>query len=146
MGGQEVERGVNLGVFVLLLAAGPVCAGPEVTYLNLADDTDRRVVVDREKGQYLGHVSTCLLDDGKTILAVYPKGHGRGAIVYKRSTDGGKTWSERLPTPPSWATSREVPTIHRVVDAGGTKRLIVWSGLYPAPSSPSAEYNFSVIW
>jgi hypothetical protein len=30
-----------------------------------------------------------LLEDGRTILAVYPKGHGRGAIVMKRSTDGG---------------------------------------------------------
>lgn len=29
----------------------------------------------------------------KTIYAVYPKGHGRGAIVMKRSDDGGQTWS-----------------------------------------------------
>ena len=36
------------------------------------------------------------LEDGKTILCVYPKGHGRGGIVYKRSTDGGLSWSERL--------------------------------------------------
>ncbi|NIP96850.1 MAG: exo-alpha-sialidase, partial [Akkermansiaceae bacterium] len=80
----------------------------------------------------LGHVSTCLLDDGKTILAVYPKGHGRGAIVYKRSTNGGDSWSERLPTPASWATSREVPTLHRMTGADGRKRIIMWSGLYPA--------------
>ena len=67
------------------------------------------------------------------------KGHGRGGIVYKRSTDGGKTWSDRLPTPESWATSREVPTIHRVVDASGTKRLIMWSGLYPARLAVSED-------
>ena len=29
--------------------------------------------------------------------------------MYKRSTDGGMTWSDRLPTPENWATSREVP-------------------------------------
>lgn len=49
------------------------------------------------------------------------------------------TWSDRLPTPASWATSLEVPTIHRVVDATGKKRLIVWSGLYPARLSVSED-------
>ncbi len=100
--------------------------------IDLDDHSYRQVVVDREAGQYLGHPTTCLLEDGKTILCVYPKGHGRGGIVYKRSDDGGLTWSERLPTPENWSTSREVPTLHRVVDAEGKKRLIMWSGLYPA--------------
>src|SRR5690606_35882878 len=50
----------------------------------------------------------------------------------KRSDDGGMTWSERLSVPDNWATSLETPTIHRVVDGQGNKRLIVWSGLYPA--------------
>lgn len=107
--------------------------------LDLSMDKDRQVIVDRESGQYLGHPTTVLLEDGKTILCVYPKGHGRGAIVYKRSTDGGLTWSDRLPTPPSWATSKEVPTIHRVTDSGGKKRLIMWSGLYPARLAVSED-------
>lgn len=102
------------------------------TTIDLDDQTDRQVVVDREPGQYLGHPTTCLLDDGKTMLCVYPKGHGRGPIVYKRSHDGGLTWSDRLPTPKSWSTSKEVPTLHRVIGPDGKKRIIMWSGLYPA--------------
>ncbi len=114
--------------------------GFNIPIVDLDQDAGRHVLVDREKGQYLGHVSTELLEDGKTILAVYPKGHGRGPIVYKRSNDGGKTWSERLPTPANWSTSKEVPTIHRVIDPlTGKKRLILWSGLYPARLAVSED-------
>lgn len=113
--------------------------GYTIPVIDLASETQRQVLVDREEKQYLGHVTTVLLEDGKTILAVYPKGHGRGAIVYKRSTDGGLTWSDRLPTPKSWETSLEVPTIHRVVDAAGKKRLILFSGLYPIRMSVSED-------
>lgn len=107
--------------------------------IDLDDQSERQVIVDREEGQYLGHPTTLILEDGKTILCVYPKGHGRGAIVYKRSNDGGKTWSDRIPTPRSWATSKETPTLHRVVDAGGKKRIIMFSGLYPVRMAVSED-------
>lgn len=131
-----MTRLVFLAVWMLSLAMMVDCIGnepnPSFKLIDLDDQLYRQVVVDHEDGQYLGHPTTCLLEDGKTILCVYPKGHGRGGIVYKRSDDAGKTWSDRLPTPASWATSKEVPTLHRVVDAAGNKRLIMWSGLYPA--------------
>ncbi len=103
----------------------------EIPFIDLANDHYRQFLVDREAGLYLGHPTTALLDDGRTILTVYPKGHGKGGIVYKRSDDGGLTWSERLPTPASWATSLEVPTLHRLTDAAGRKRIVMFSGLYP---------------
>ena len=71
----------------LIALISSACAN-EITYIDLAGEKQRQVIVDREKGQYLGHPTTALLDDGRTVLCVYPKGHGRGPILYKRSTDG----------------------------------------------------------
>jgi len=128
-----------LALFLALLSMGfseaqekSVTPYLRIPVIDLDNETSRQVVVDKENGQYLGHPTTVLLEDGKTILTVYPKGHGKGAIVYKKSTDGGLTWSDRIPVPESWKTSLEVPTIFRVIDPAGKKRLIVFSGLYPA--------------
>ena len=114
-----------------------------IPVIDLSDDTSSQVIVDKEPGQYLGHPTTVLLEDNKTMIAVYPKGHGRGAIVMKRSTDAGLTWSDRLPTPGNWATSKEVPTIHRVIDKKGVKRLIMFSGLYPIRMAVSEDDGHS---
>jgi len=102
-----------------------------IPILDLSRVTRLQRIVDRESGQYLGHPTTVLLDDGRSLLTTYPKGHGRGPIVYKRSDDGGATWSKRLPTPTSWESSLEVPTLFRFQKADGSKRIILFSGLYP---------------
>lgn len=115
-------------------------AAAPIRYIDLASETDRQVVVDREPGQYLGHPTTVLLEDGATILIVYPQGHGRGPIVMQRSEDGGLTWSGRLPVPDNWATSKETPTIHRVIDPESrARRLIMFSGLYPIRMASSED-------
>jgi hypothetical protein len=113
--------------------------GYSIQLIDLSGDKHRQVIVDKEPGQYLGHPTTVLLEDNKTIITVYPKGHGRGAIVMKKSTNGGLTWSDRIPVPENWATSKEVPTIHRVIDPKGVKRLIMFSGLYPIRMAVSED-------
>lgn len=125
------------GIAARAQAAPP--RGYSIPLIDLAGDVSRQVVVDRKPGQYLGHPTTVLLEDGRTILCVYPEGHGKGPIVLKRSTDGGRTWSERLPVPENWSTSKETPTIHRTVDRAGKRRLILFSGLYPIRMSVSED-------
>jgi len=125
----------------LLLSMGiPRGAGADrPPQIDLPRTAGNWIVVDREPGQYLGHPTTVLLEDGRTLLCVYPKGHGKGPIQLQRSPDGGRTWSGRLPVPENWSTSQETPTIHRVVDASGRRRLLVWSGLHPARTSISED-------
>ena len=133
------SRSISHLFLVVLLGLGLPRSRAEIPLVDLAGETARRVVVDREPGQYLGHPTTVLLEDGRTILCVYPRGHGKGPIRLRRSVDAGRTWSEPLPVPDNWSTSLETPTIHRVVDAAGRRRLIVWSGLYPARLSVSED-------
>jgi hypothetical protein len=113
--------------------------GYTIPILDLSGQTQRQIVVDREPGQYLGHPTTVLMSDDRSILAVYPKGHGAGGIVMKRSDDGGLTWSDRLPVPSNWATSKEVPTVYALVDPAGVRRLIMFSGLYPIRMAVSED-------
>ena len=128
-----------LSVTAAFAVLGCGAAESSLRWVDWADETGRQVVVDREPGQYLGHPTTVLLSDQRSILTVYPKGHGAGPIVMKRSGDGGLTWSERLPTPPSWATSMETPTVFPVDLADGRRRLLMFSGLYPVRMARSED-------
>lgn len=126
-----VLRSASLCVVFAVVALAQAPRAITIPQADLSTNTAIQTIVDREAGQYLGHPTTVLLEDGRTMITVYPKGHGRGGIIMKRSTDGGRTWSGRLRTPGNWETSQETPTIHRVIDGSGTKRLILFSGLYP---------------
>lgn len=95
------------------------------TYEMPAED---QIVIDREEGQYLGQPDTILLDDDKTLLTVYPKGHGFGEALLSKSTDGGLTWEKRVPVNETWKNSEETPTIYKLNFTDGTQKLMSISG------------------
>lgn len=113
--------------------------GYSIPTVDISNETERQFTVDREKGQYLGHPTTVLLDDNKTIVCVYPKCHGCGKITLKKSYDGGITWSDRLPVPASFSTSLEVPTIFKTYDKNGKRRLLIFSSFFPIRMSVSED-------
>lgn len=104
----------------------------------------QKSVVDDSKA-YLGHPDSILLNNGD-ILTFYPEGHGKGRIITKRSTDGGKTYSDGLQNmPASWANSLETPTVFRLEFTDGSEKLILISGNPKWPSTPTPlGFNCSV--
>ena len=123
-----------------LLAADPAAAvskgaRPKLTFpptVDLSSDTSRQVVIAQGTEQiYQGHPTTVLLADGRTMFCVWTINHGGPLGPMKRSDDGGRTWSELLPVPENWKTTRNCPTIWRLADPRGVERLFVFAGSGP---------------
>lgn len=77
---------------------------------------------------YLGQPDMIGLDDNKTLITVFPVGHGVGRIIMKVSHDAGETWEEKTDIPTSWSNSYETPTIYKLNMTDGTTKLILISG------------------
>lgn len=83
--------------------------------LSVVDDTN----------DYMAHPDSVLLKNAD-ILTVYPKGHGKGAVLNKVSKDGGLTWSSSVEnTPASWENSLETPTVYRLEFSDGTPDKLI---------------------
>lgn len=82
-----------------------------------------------EKGRiYLGQPDMVMLDDNKTLITAYPKGHGHGPLVMKVSRDAGETWVEKTDTPADWQNSLETPTMYKLNMTDGSTKLILITG------------------
>ncbi len=75
---------------------------------------------------YHAHPTTVMLDDNKTILAVWNLGHGGNAGPIAKSTDGGLTW-ERIDNvmPKAYQLFRNCPSIYKISDKNGKERIFV---------------------
>ena len=92
--------------------------GSEFEYLyklSVVDDTN----------DYMAHPDSVLLKNAD-ILTVYPKGHGKGAVLNKVSKDGGVSWDSTVEnTPASWEKSLETPTVYRLEFSDGTPDKLI---------------------
>lgn len=104
------------------------------------------VTVDNSK-PYQAHPDAVLLKNGN-ILCMYPAGHGKGAVMTKISTDGGRSWTETLKnSPKSWETSRETPTVYRLqfTDGKTADKIVMVSGNPKWPNEPTCGgFNYSL--
>ena len=102
---------------------------PDLSLVDLSRDTARQVIVAAgTETVYQGHPTTVLMEDGRTIFAVWSLGHGGPAGPMARSDDGGLTWvrlDDKLPA--NYRTHRNCPSIYRLTDKSGHERLWVFS-------------------
>ncbi len=105
--------------------------------LSVVDDT----------ADYMAHPDSVLLKNGN-ILTMYPKGHGKGAVLTKISEDNGVSWTKSVEnTPESWENSLETPTVYRLkfTDGKTDDKLIMISANPKWPGmSTNGGFNCSV--
>ncbi|MEG1963480.1 MAG: hypothetical protein RR123_01240 [Clostridia bacterium] len=105
-------------------------------------------VADDGRSSYLGHPDSVLLDD-QSIFTVYPKGHGRGQTIYRKSYDYGKTYTDRyegnpISMPENWKDAQETPTIYKLDFINGAQKLIIISGRPGWSTNPYKGEGFDV--
>jgi hypothetical protein len=121
-----------------------VVQGYAIPVVDLSTETKRHVIVDREESQYLGHPTTALMGDGKTIFVVYPKGQASGAVVLKRSDDGGLYWSERLPVPIFVSPAGRAYNHHHQILFDRGRLYASWSNGIAHEDNPGQRMVFAV--
>lgn len=126
----------------LLLTISSLRAEPDLTFVDLSNDTKRHVIIAQGSEEtYQGHPTTLLMPDQKTIIAVWCINHGGAAGPMARSDDGGLNWT-RLDDqlPPGYKTHQNCPSIYRLIDPQGKARIWVFSaalGKRGGPGMPS---------
>ena len=90
--------------------------------------TQKIIIAEGNDDIYHAHPTTIMLDDNKTILAVWNIGHGGNAGPIAKSTDGGLTW-ERIDgiMPNAYKLFKNCPSIYKINDKNGKQRIFILS-------------------
>ena len=114
-----------------------ISRGFTIPQIDLNDRGDLQTVITPSEGKYWGHPSSVLLEDGRTMVMMYLDGHARAKLYWKKSFDGGRTWTGHLPVPEGWndipagqrTAFMEVPILYRMTDPAGKERIHMFTGV-----------------
>jgi len=120
---------IIITVITATVCSTSIAQEPFAPYRDLSTDTSKHVVIEAGTPEvYQGHPTTVLLDDGRTMFAVWTFNHGGPCGPIAMSSDAGKTWKridERLPA--EFRKSKNCPAIYRMQDQQGKERLFIFA-------------------
>lgn len=98
-------------------------------WLDFSGETNRQVFLLKGTAETgAGHPTTVLMEDQRTMFAVWTTGHGGRCGPMARSDDGGLTWKRIDSLLPAHYTNHiNCPSIYRLTDPQGKERLWVFS-------------------
>lgn len=132
-----------LGLSLAILPAAAQQYGPNLPWADISGQTERQVVVAAGTPElYNGHPTTLLLDDRRTMLCTWSKGHGGPADFLAESPDGGLTWHQ-LPTPKEWKGLVNCPSLYKLTDKQGKQRIFVFAQIASDKTYREMGYSLS---
>ena len=94
--------------------------------INFIGKTQKIIVAEGNENEYHAHPTAIMLDDNRTIFAIWNIGHGGNAGPIAKSTDGGLTWEridERMPK--AYKLFKNCPSIYKINDKNGKQRIFI---------------------
>ncbi|MBR1576171.1 MAG: exo-alpha-sialidase [Bacteroidales bacterium] len=130
-------------LFLNVFALGAQSYMPNLPWADISDQVDRQVVIAAGTAElYNGHPTTVLLDDRRTMLCTWSRGHGGLAAFLSFSEDGGLTWHNQ-DAPEAWKGLVNCPSLYKLTDKQGKQRLFVFAQIAGDPISRNMGYSVS---
>lgn len=142
---MKSPRQLLLSVLTLIAALSAAAQDyrPNLPWADISGQQHRQVVIAAGTPDlYNGHPTTVLLDDGRTMVCTWSKGHGGAAAFLGFSYDGGLTWHNQ-PAPKEWEGLVNCPSIYKLTDKDGRQRLFVFAQVDTGKTYRDMAYSYS---